>query len=114
MYFIHGGRGSGKTTWLLLQSAMSGIPIMAANYQRIVLYKDHAKQLGLKIPEPILWKNRKEGDGFEIKQVLIDDMEYFLNHVLLNTCGAMCVGAAIGEPVFDLSKVKVAIAQKIE
>lgn len=37
MYFIHGGRATGKTTWLLMQSAMSGIPIMTTNYRRIDL-----------------------------------------------------------------------------
>ena len=113
MYFIHGGRATGKTTWLLMQSAMSGIPIMTTNYCRIRLYKDYAKQLGLKIPEPILWKKRQEYDGLDMNQVYIDDVEYFLNHVLVNTCGAMCVGATIGEPILELEKVNVRLAKKM-
>ena len=110
MYFIHGGRGTGKTTILIVQSAMSGIPIMTTNYHRIAIYKDQAKRMGLKIPEPILWKGKQEACGYDIKQVFIDDGEQFINHLLLNTCGARCAGMTIGEPVFEMSKVKVNIS----
>lgn len=106
MYFIHGGRATGKTTMLLQQSAMTGVPIMTTNYHRIAIYKDLAKQMGLKIPEPILWRNRQEGQGFDRHQVLIDDGEMFLDYVLVHTSGVRCAGMTICEPVFELPKIE--------
>lgn len=104
MYFIHGGRATGKTTVLIQWSAMTGIPIMTTAYHRIGLYKERAKQMGLKIPEPILWKNRQEGMGIDKRQVLIDDGEHFLDYVLMQTAGVRCAGMTICEPIFELPK----------
>lgn len=112
MYFIHGGRATGKTSTLVIQSAMTGVPIMTTNYQRVTLYKDYAKNMGLKIPEPIIWKNRQEGAGLDKRQVLIDDGENFLNYILIHTSGVRCVGMAIGEPVFELDNFRLADSEQ--
>lgn len=108
MYFIHGGRASGKTTMLIQQSAMTGVPIMTTNYHRISLYKERARSMGLKIPEPILWKMKQEGMGIDKNQVLIDDGELFLDYVLMHTSGVRCAGMTICEPIFELPARKAA------
>lgn len=102
MYFIHGGRASGKTVLLLKQSAATGIPILTTNYYRIPLYKDCAKRLGLKIPEPILWKNIRLPVQFG-SRVLIDNGEETLDRILSVNSGVKCEAMAISDPVKHLS-----------
>lgn len=101
MNFIHGGRATGKTTLLIRQSAETGIPILTTNYGRIRLYKDYAEHLGLKIPDPILWKNRKLPlkDG---SKVLIDNGEETINNILRENSGVICETMVIDQPVKHL------------
>lgn len=102
MYFIHGGRASGKTTYLLKMSADTGIPILTTNYWQLRWCKEYAKELGLKIPEPILWKNRK----LELKpdsKVLIDNGEEILNHILRINTGVTCEAMVIDSPVMHIT-----------
>ena len=102
VYFVQGPRGSGKTTQLIMQSAASGIPIMVARGYYKKILKENAQRLGVQIPEPIIWRNDSENDDAKFKTVLVDDVEHFLNHILMTTCCAMCVGATVGEPVFKI------------
>lgn len=102
MYFIHGGRATGKTIFLLKQSAATGIPIMTANYRRIPLYKNCAKRLGLEIPEPIYWNNSRIPVQFG-SRVLIDNGEETLNRILLVNSGVMCDIMVISDPIKHFS-----------
>lgn len=102
MYFIHGGRASGKTTYLLKMSAGTGIPILTTNYWRIRNYEEYAKQLGLKIPKPILWKNRNLGLKPD-SNVLIDNGEEILNHILRFNTGVTCEVMVIDSPVMHIT-----------
>lgn len=101
MYFIHGGRASGKTTYLLKMSADTGIPILTTNYWRISFYEGHAKELGLKIPKPILWKDSKLGMKPGSK-VLIDNGEETLNKILNHNTGVTCEVMVISDPVMHI------------
>ena len=109
MWFIHGGRATGKTTILLKQSAATGIPIMTAIYERISMYKDMARDMGIKIPQPIFWSYGRrllsEGryplaDG----RVLIDDVEIFLDRVLIQSAGVRVEGATIFGELYELGR----------
>lgn len=102
MYFIHGCRASGKTTLLLKQSADTGIPILTTNYHRLCWYKECAKQLGLNIPTPILWKNRQLGLKPDSK-VLIDNGEEILNHILRFNSGVVCETMVIDSPIMHIT-----------
>lgn len=102
MYFIHGGRASGKTTYLLKMSADTGIPILTTNYCRLRWYEEYAKILGIKIPKPVFWKNRKlvlEPDS----KVLIDNGEEILNHILRFNSGVTCEAMVIDSPVMHIT-----------
>lgn len=102
MYFIHGGRASGKTTYLLKMSADTGIPILTTNYWRLRWYEEYAKSLGLKIPKPILWKNRKLGLEPDSK-VFIDNGEEILNHILRFNSGVVCEAMVINSPIMHIT-----------
>ena len=102
MYFIHGGRASGKTVLILKQSAATGIPILTTNYRRISLYKDCAKRLWLNIPEPIIWRNERLPVQFG-SRVLIDNGEETLDRILLVNSGVRCETMVISDPVKHLS-----------
>ena len=102
MYFIHGGRASGKTTFLLKMSAATGRPILTTKYWRIRFYEGYAKGLGLKIPQPILWKGSKLGMSPGSK-VLIDNGEETLNSILDHSAGVTCDVMAISSPVMHIT-----------
>lgn len=102
MYFIHGGRASGKTTFLLKMSADTGKPILTTNYWRIRFYEGYAKKLGLKIPQPILWKDSKLGLSPGSK-ALIDNGEETLNQILNHNAGVTCEVMAISDPVMHIT-----------
>ena len=102
MYFVHGGRASGKTTLLLRKSADTGIPILTTNYWWLHWYKEYAKRLGLKIPDPILWKNQNLGLEPDSK-VLIDNGEETLNHILRLNSGVSCEAMVIDSPVMHIT-----------
>lgn len=102
MYFIHGGRASGKTALLLKQSADTGIPILTTNYWRLRWYEEYAKELGFKIPKPVLWKNKQLGLKPDSK-VLIDNGEEILNHILRFNSGVTCEAMVIDSPVMHIT-----------
>lgn len=102
MYFIHGGRASGKTTYLLKMSADTGIPILTTNYWRLRWYEEYAKILGIMIPKPVFWKNRKLGLEPDSK-VLIDNGEEILNHILRFNSGVTCEAMVIDSPVMHIT-----------
>ena len=101
MYFIHGGRASGKTTYLLKMSAATGNPILTTEYWRIRIYEDYAKHLGLNIPKPVLWRDHdtKLNSG---SKVFIDDGEITLRHIL-SKAGVTCTAMAIVNPVMHIT-----------
>lgn len=102
MIFIHGGRASGKTTLLLKQSADTGIPILTTNYWRIRWYEEYARNLDIKIPKPILWRNMQLGLEPDSK-VLIDNGEEILNHILRFNSGVTCEAMVIDSPVMHIT-----------
>lgn len=102
MYYIHGGRGTGKTTYLIIQSAKTHVPIMVTNSARKGFIQNQAKRLGVSIPEPIVWNPGAHNDGLRVRDVLVDDGEDFLHHVLLYTVRARPVAMAISEQVVEL------------
>lgn len=103
MLFIHGGRASGKTTFLITKSAHTGIPILVTSYVKKRLLIDNAKRLGLEIPEPIIWENRHIFKIDLSQPILIDDGEYFLRHILMTTLGVTCDTMAIQDQVIHLN-----------
>lgn len=102
MHYIHGGRATGKTTYLIMQSAKYHVPIMVTNSARKGFIQNQAKWVGVSIPEPIVWNPGAHNDGLRVRDVLVDDGEAFLHHVLLHTARARPVAMAISEPVVEL------------
>lgn len=90
MKIINLGRGQGKTTRLLYASEFQDIPILCTTHSQ----KDHlinmAKEIGLKIPEPIvadeITSNRIMGSKARDKDLLVDEVPMVLQS-LLNSLG---------------------------
>lgn len=69
------GRGTGKTTRLIYQSAWSGATIVTAT-DRAAGYIEHmAEQLHLKIPKPMSVNDLKQNRGQLPKEILVDELE---------------------------------------
>lgn len=87
MKIINLARGQGKTTRLLYASEFNEIPILCGNKikKEYLLYK--AKEMNLKIPEPIviqdIFSNKLQGNHEDTDRgILVDDTELILQELL--------------------------------
>lgn len=69
---VSGGRTSGKTVWLVLESAKRNAPIVVSTKERAESLKNLAAELGVSIPEPIIPPKRER--GFTFAGVIVDDI----------------------------------------
>lgn len=99
MWFIHGGRATGKTTMLLRQSAVTGCAILVAHGNRARFLKQQAQSMGLNIPEPIVWKN---DSNYCNLGCLMDDAEQIIDMILQTRMGLHCEGMVINGPMTTL------------
>lgn len=83
MQIIVSGRRSGKTTKLIKLCAEKGGLIVCANVQRVESIAKMAREMGLKIPQPITFDELRERQyyGTGVKQFYIDDAEYLLQYL---------------------------------
>ena len=79
------GRQTGKTVFLIQQSARTGAVIVAPTYQMVGYIDRTARDLGLQIPPPITvadWirglVRQREGHG---KTYLVDDLQMMLHQL---------------------------------
>lgn len=86
MKIINLGRGQGKTTRLLYASEFNDVPILCANKNHKSELVWRAKELGLKIPEPIivsdLTSNKFMGQEYRRKDILVDEAPYVLQNLI--------------------------------
>lgn len=76
------GRGTGKTTKLIYQSAWSGATIVTAT-DRAAGYIEHmAEQLHLEIPKPMSIVELRANRGMPPKAVLIDELDAVVAQLL--------------------------------
>lgn len=87
-------RGKGKTHDLIITSAMTGYPIVCINEGRAIFTKQTAEVMGYKIPDPISAERLKQCKGM-YKDVLVDDLEYWLSDALDAYFGTHVVSATI-------------------
>ncbi len=88
------GRGQGKTHDLIITSAITGYPIVCMNEGRAISTKQTAEMMGYKIPEPISAERLRQWKGMH-KDVLVDDLEYWLSDALDAYFGTHVVSATI-------------------
>ena len=88
-------RASGKTTMLIKESAETGKPIIVSNNDRVCKVVQQAKEMGLRIPEPVSARrwilNDYLNDKSRILKKAIDSGGFLideLDHVLGNVFGA--------------------------
>ena len=87
-------RGKGKTHDLIITSAMTGYPIVCMNEGRVSSTKQMAEVMGYKIPNPISAEKLKQWKGM-YKDVLVDDLEYWLSDALDAYFGSHVVTSTI-------------------
>jgi len=85
MEIIYGGRGSGKTTKLIQESATTGAVIVCHSQWYIGTILDMAKRSKLEIPVPITYQDliSQRWLGKKIGSFLIDDVDMFIEYVAL-------------------------------
>ena len=84
MKVIYKGRGEGKTTKLIEESAQTGIYILCANRSAAQNIFNQAHDLNLNIPFPVTVEEYFRTHGFRgsfIREVLIDDADLVLQTV---------------------------------
>ena len=88
------GRGQGKTHDLIIASAITGCPIVCINEGRANYIKMMAEKMKYEIPDPLSAERLKYWKG-AYKNVLVDDLEYWLSEALDAYFGTHVVSATI-------------------
>ena len=84
MKIIQGGRCSGKTYTLVQLSHLSGYPIMTRSKCNKKYIQTMADQLGLTIPEPIVFRSKQDTRGklLPTDKVFVDDLDGWLSDIV--------------------------------
>lgn len=82
MRILNQDRGTGKTTMLIHTSYTTGYPIIVPTRVMGDYIKSKAKQMGLNIPEPILFSDKTSLDKVTADKILIDELGIMLDEVL--------------------------------
>ena len=82
MNIIAANRGTGKTTWLIQKSAELDIPILCPTGAKAQSIEYKAQRLNIKIPKPIAYNSIQSTRGLKKKEVLIDDIDIFLEYMI--------------------------------
>lgn len=88
MNIIYGERGSGKTTMLVMTSAVMNKPIICRTRSTTQHIQDVATELGVNIPKP---RVHERGNYYD-DGVLLDDADQFIRDALENYIGT-CIDA---------------------
>lgn len=84
MNIIYGERCSGKTTMLVMTSAVMNIPIICRTSANAKIIQDIAEKFGVNIPKP---RVHERGNYYD-DGVLLDDADQFIRDALENYIGA--------------------------
>ena len=97
MKIIQGGRCSGKTYTLVQLSHLSGYPIMTRSKRNKKYIQTMADQLGLTIPEPIVFRSKQDTRGklLPTDKVLVDDLDGWLSDIVSDYFGSAVTAATM-------------------
>lgn len=92
MKLVVGGRQSGKTTWLIKESARTGSTIVCAHSALARDIQEQASRIGLKIPCPMSFQELQYGQRMHgVKGVLIDDAAHFIQYIARHPVDAIVI-----------------------
>lgn len=97
MKIIQGGRGSGKTYTLVQLSHMSSYPIMTRSRCNKEYIQTMADQLGITIPEPIVFRSKQDTRGklLQTDKVFVDDLDGWLSDIVSDYFGSAVAAATM-------------------
>ncbi len=97
MKIIQGGRGSGKTYTLVQLSHLNGYPIMTRSRCSKKYIQTMADQLGLTIPEPIVFRSKQDTRGklLPTDKVFVDDLDGWLSDIVSGYFGSAVTAATM-------------------
>jgi len=77
-------RGQGKTTFLIMQSHLTGYPILTYNEGAKNNIVDKAKRMNLLIPTPLTVEDllTNQNKDYSFKKILVDEMPIVFNYLL--------------------------------
>lgn len=76
-----GVRASGKTMKAILLSAEKQMPIVVSNYHEIEHIKYMAKEMNLKIPDPIIVEDVRKKVKGNRKGLIVDNLDFLLRKI---------------------------------
>lgn len=99
MNIIYGDRCSGKTTKLIMTSAVMNMPIICNEQNRAHYIKEKANKLRVDIPEPIVIGQGRSYKGYSYNgSVLLDDANLYIKDAL-----GQYFGVSIGACTFNIN-----------
>ncbi len=76
------GRGEGKTSRLIEESANTGVPIFAIDEHHCHSLMEKANVMGYKIPSPVTFDDLPTATNVPFDTIIVDDAEYTLPAIL--------------------------------
>lgn len=76
-----GGRANGKTIKIIQLSAEKQIPIVCFSYHQIEHIKHRAKEMNLKIPEPIMVEDVRKKVIGNRRGLIVDNLDLLLRRI---------------------------------
>ena len=76
------GRGSGKTMWAMMESARTGVPVLAFSGQHKKNITKMALDFGIEIPEPVTIEELNEFGKDKTEEVIVDEAQELLQRML--------------------------------
>ena len=76
------GRGSGKTMWAMMESARTGVPILAFRRKQKQDIVSMALDFGIDIPEPVTIEDLNESGKSKVEEVIVDEAQELLQRML--------------------------------
>lgn len=89
------GRAKGKTVGLIYASEVTGYPIVAPNEESVRYIEEKAKELGVRIPDPIFIRNLRAPGAYKPECVLIDEVYDLIGRALDFYLGTHVVAATM-------------------
>ena len=81
MEIYFGGRGNGKTYKAIQLSKEKQMPIVCFSYHQIEYIKHKAKEMNLKIPEPIMVEDVRKKVIGNRRGLIVDDLDLLLRRI---------------------------------
>jgi len=96
MKILHGGRASGKTAYAILESAITGYPILVTSERSADELMRRAKEMGVDIPYPVYYTGTRQKVN---EPLIVDNFDRVFEEYVQREFGTRVAVGTAGSPI---------------